>query len=255
MNFYANIMENKGPVIGDSYFLQTKEEIENWLNQYAIEKYTINDNLTVDVNESVDISFKSLTKIPIKFNKIKGSFDCSNNKLTSLKGCPEFLSNYFKCSTNKLESLEYSPEEVGGYYDCHENSELTSLKYSPNKVVGSFYCHRCKLTSLEHCPKIINGIFRCGYNELETLEYFPIECYPFISNNPIKTLKGLENISVDLLIALIKSYPKLSWRNIEWDKVKNIDEIVTELYKNIEEHNDTKESEEALKRIEELQLY
>ena len=33
MNFYANILENKGPVIGDNYFYQTKDKIKDWLHR------------------------------------------------------------------------------------------------------------------------------------------------------------------------------------------------------------------------------
>ncbi|NCP98095.1 hypothetical protein GW796_07220 [archaeon] len=43
--------------------LQTKEKIEKWLYEYGIEKYIINDNLTIDVNGDVDLSDKDLIEI------------------------------------------------------------------------------------------------------------------------------------------------------------------------------------------------
>ena len=55
--------------------------------KYNIKNYTINDDNSINVNENVDLNKESLDIIPIKFNKIKGSFTCSNNNLTTLI-CP-----------------------------------------------------------------------------------------------------------------------------------------------------------------------
>jgi hypothetical protein len=44
-------------------FLKTKGEIKNWLDCYGIKNYTINDDLTVDVNGSVDLYDKNLSSI------------------------------------------------------------------------------------------------------------------------------------------------------------------------------------------------
>ena len=38
--------------------LKTKEEIEKWLDEMKVKKYTINDDLTVDVNDSVFLGYK-----------------------------------------------------------------------------------------------------------------------------------------------------------------------------------------------------
>ena len=224
----------KQAVLGDPYFLQTKQEIEDWLNKMRITDYCINANLFVDINNNINISLKGLTKIPIKFGKIKGDFNCSVNELTSLKGCPEFIDGDFDCSAN----------------------ELTSLKHCPKIIKGEFNCSNNKLTSLLGCPKSLNEIFNCSNNKLKTLKYFPIvEDIIFIKNNPIKTFKGLRNISTDLLHELLLYHSKLKWEEIEWDNVKNLDEIITELYRNIKIDIKPKESEEILRIIQELQLY
>ena len=76
MNFYSNILENKGPVIGDDYFLQTKEEIEKWLQKMNITGYKINEDLTVNTDYDVHLSDNNIKKIPVKFNKIEGDFMC-----------------------------------------------------------------------------------------------------------------------------------------------------------------------------------
>ena len=214
MNFYANILESKQPVLGDPYFYQTKEEIENWLKKMGIENYKINDDLTVDVNGWVDLAFKYLKKIPIKFGKISGGFSVGHNQLTSLKGCPETVGGYFHCGSNKFTSLEYCPDKIGGDFSC---------------AFG-------KLTSLKHFPSSVGGVFSLAYN-------------------PVKTLEGLQNVTMKLLSSIALNFPKLDWKEIEWNKVKNLDEITTELYENIEKGKYVDGSKEVLKRIEELQLY
>jgi hypothetical protein len=118
--------------------LNNREDIESWLKKYNIKNYTINDDLTVDVNGSVYISNTSLKEIPIQFNIVNGVFDCSHNELTSLKGCPKEVNGSFYCYNNKLTSLESGPTEVRGNFDC-DNNELTSLDYLSRININSIY--------------------------------------------------------------------------------------------------------------------
>ncbi|MFW6130870.1 MAG: hypothetical protein ACOC56_06750, partial [Atribacterota bacterium] len=92
--------------------LKTKKEIKKWLDKHQITNYTINDDLTVDVDENVDLSHRNLTEMPIQFNKVNGTFYCTYNQLTSLVGAPKKVFGYFYCSNNKLTSLEGAPEKV-----------------------------------------------------------------------------------------------------------------------------------------------
>lgn len=114
--------------------LKTKEEIELWLFQMQIEKYKINDDLTVDVNGYVDISNRHLTSIPVQFGRVELHFFCYSNKLTNLKGSPRYVGTIFGCEDNHLTTLLGAPEEVGGDFDCHYN-DLTNLNYMP-KIIG-----------------------------------------------------------------------------------------------------------------------
>lgn len=100
---------------------KTKEEIESWLNSHDIQHYKINSNLTVDVNWSVDISNKNLEEIPVKFRFINGDFECSYNKLTSLKNSPDKVNGIFYCDNNKLTSLEHAPIYADGDIVFHNN--------------------------------------------------------------------------------------------------------------------------------------
>lgn len=57
--------------------LKTKKEIQAWLDEMEIKNYTINDDLIVDVNGDVTLSFKKLKTIPVQFGVLKGNFNCS----------------------------------------------------------------------------------------------------------------------------------------------------------------------------------
>ena len=97
----------------------------------------------VNVKGDVDLSNLHLKELPITFGKVGGGFDCSYNKLVSLKGCPSKVGRYFDCSSNKLVSLKGCPKEVRGFVECSWN-ELESLEGCPSKVDGDFDCSNNK---------------------------------------------------------------------------------------------------------------
>ena len=108
-----------------------RAQIIKWLDSFGIKNYTINDNLTIDVNGYVNLINQSLTCFPsfIKFNKVSGDFYCHNNQLTSLEGCPITVGRVFYCSNNQLTSLEGCLKTVGGNFYCHNNKKQFSEEY------------------------------------------------------------------------------------------------------------------------------
>jgi len=151
--------------IGLPEYLKVFESIE----EFNIKNYTFNDDLTIDVNGDIDLSYSCLTKLPFKFRNVTGDFDCSSNKLTSLEGCPETIGGDFDCSYNNLTSLVGGPETVGGDFNCRNNN-LTSLVGGPETVGGDFNCSYNNLISLEGGPETVGGYFDCSYNKLTSLE-------------------------------------------------------------------------------------
>ena len=155
-----------------------KEEILEWLGEYNVLndkcKYTINDDMTIDVNGTVMFAEIPGGRIPdgIKFNIINGNLYCNNNKLISLEGCPEVVSNDFCCYNNKLTSLEGGPKKVGRH----------------------FHCYRNELTTLEGCPKEIGGDFCCTINKLDNLKYMPAvphKCYTDFDDDAVKLVQDI----------------------------------------------------------------
>ena len=148
--------------------IKTIKEIKSWLDFVKVKDYTINKDLTVDVDGDVHLYKKNLLEIPIQFGIIKGYFDCGYNNLTSLEYSPKECGNFY-CGHNKLTSLKGSPKECK-LFNCSYN-KLKSLKGCPEKC-DYFDCeYNPNLTSLKGCPKIVNGNFNCEYNSKLTKKY------------------------------------------------------------------------------------
>lgn len=122
--------------------LKTKEEIKAWLDEYWIEHYTINDDLTVDVDGDVDLDSEKLTEIPVQFGRVNGAFLCCSNSLTSLSGIPKIIEDGFVCLDNPLENeLNLNKSIVGQsiikgeFYSDHFTYE-ECLKYVQAKELA-----------------------------------------------------------------------------------------------------------------------
>jgi hypothetical protein len=105
--------------------MDMRTKIEAWLKKYDIRNYIINDDLTIDVNEDVNLIRYPEEKLPeyIRFRKVREDFSISKS--------PE------------LDSLEGCPEEVGGSFWCNGCPKLKSLERCPKKVGSCFYCFKC----------------------------------------------------------------------------------------------------------------
>ena len=155
--------------------------IENWLKLHGIRYCKINDDLTIDCDTTIEISYADFEELPdyITFNtvaefKIK---DCKN--LKTLRGFPK-KAKYLKIvSRHKLKKFDYTPEFVDTLllWDCRG---LTTLEGCPEKL-SHFSCQGCSgIKSLNGVPKKLDGYFICNAcTSLTTLEGAPIECRDF----------------------------------------------------------------------------
>ena len=174
-------------------YFESNNNIDSICHKYGIKKYTINKDGSIDVDGDVNLNFRNLSTIPIKFGRVTSNFNCSNNNLTSLENCPIHVGGYFNCSNNKLTSLSGSPIHIGNHFECG-NNQLTSLEGGPINIGGDYYCDCNKLISLKGAPKIVK-VFECGNNQLETLEYMPILINGYLdcSNNYLRNLSSLRS--------------------------------------------------------------
>lgn len=112
--------------------------IDKICKEYGIENYTINEDGSIDVDGTVNLSSKGLTKLPLKFRNVTGYFDCSFNQLTALEGCPTSINGNFYCNNNPLTTLEGCPASVnGGDFFCDEIKELWNASSDVFKVLHS----------------------------------------------------------------------------------------------------------------------
>lgn len=222
MNFlhlFGLFKSQKSHIDWSNIFIHKKSDIEKYLSSLKLSNYKLIEHekygFIVDVYDSVDISFLNLSKIKVKFNKIYGDFNCSNNKLKTLLGCPEEVQGSFFCFNNKLKNLEYSPKKIHKDYLCFSN-QLASLYGAPHEIYGDFYCSFNQLQTLEYSPKVVNGDYNCSSNMinslwgspkiirnnfdcsdnvLHNLEYTPLLVYGhyLAKQNPIDTLEYLPN--------------------------------------------------------------
>ena len=209
--------------------MKTKEDIIEWCELFEIKEYTINDDMSIDVDTHVNLRGRSFEKFPITFNKVWGHFLCDNSKLTTLKGGPKFVGGNFRCENNNLTSLEGSPEKiegnftcsgndylvdlkggpkwVGDFFRCGPNDNLTSIVGSPEYVGGNFICSDTKITSLTGSPKKVGKNIKCNWTDLKDLGDFNTEDFKGLDifQTPLSLLfLGTRYIERDLTETFIK---------------------------------------------------
>jgi len=101
-----NVMYPEWVLKDDNYYYVFDHRCENikdipltYINavckKFDIKNYTINDDYSIDVDDSVGFFGRSLPKIPLKFNIVQGFFSCSFNELTTLEGSPKRVVGFF----------------------------------------------------------------------------------------------------------------------------------------------------------------
>jgi len=122
-----------------------------------------------DFPGDVNIVHQDLYLIPKIFNTVNGDFNCFDNELRDLRGCPSSVGGNFICSFNKLQSLYRCPKNVGGDFNC-SNNFLKRFDWCPESVDGHFNCSNNQLKSLDGCPKYVGENFDCSNNLIKFTE-------------------------------------------------------------------------------------
>jgi hypothetical protein len=133
--------------------------------KHGIKDYTINSDGSIDVERDVYLDSSNLTKIPLKFKKVREDFFCNDNQLTSLVGSPINVGRNFDCGSNKLTSLVGSPINVGGNFHCNDN-QLTSLVGCSENIGGDFYCYHNKINDFMGISEFFEGDLYCWGNPI-----------------------------------------------------------------------------------------
>jgi hypothetical protein len=100
---------------------EEKDRINGVCKEYGINNYTINRDGSIDVDGDFYLDV-DMIELHLKFNRVSGSFFCSNLQLTSLEGGPSEVGGDFFCNGNALTSLMHCPKVVGGNFYCFKNN-------------------------------------------------------------------------------------------------------------------------------------
>ena len=171
--------------------------------------WSVDPDGRVSINGDFSMYGKGMKNfLGIDFHRVTGNFNCSENLLTNLEGCPEYVGGSFECSYNEITSLEGAPSYVGKDFDCMSN-KLTSLEGCPEEIEGTFSCEENQITSLNGGPYIVLEDYICSDNKLTNLEGAPSEVGGDFSasKNSITTLEGFNT--------LITGYLNLTQNKIE----------------------------------------
>ena len=138
----------------------SEQDIHKICEKYNIKDYTINPDGSIDVDGDVIIANKFLGKIPIKFNKVSGYFNCSYNFLTTLENCPNEIGKSLSCYSNRLTSLEGFPQKVGNYTHCCPNFYLESINGYTGDYKKLLLSNNKKYLIRKHKLNLINNIIK-----------------------------------------------------------------------------------------------
>jgi hypothetical protein len=191
----------------DKKIRRRNNEIHRTCEKYHISNYTINEDGSIDVDGDVVIYNRHLKKLPLKFRNIYGSFNCDNNKLTTLEGCPINVYGNFSCVDNWIRSLDHCPKSVSGVFRCSFN-KITSLEGIPGnpKSILSRFNH---LKDVKGIKDGWSGSIDVERNPVyEIFKFFPQERwdevvellneYNVIREGKLVILQGLEQIFLEM---------------------------------------------------------
>ncbi len=98
-----------------------RKQMELFLQKLGVKGFSINPDMSVDVNGDVRVTTSPFTRIPCKFKKVSGSFVWSAGKLISLENAPDEVGGDFDVHANQIKSLEHMPTSVGGMVSLSGN--------------------------------------------------------------------------------------------------------------------------------------
>lgn len=133
------------------------DEIHEICKIYKIVNYTINDDMSIDVNDNVNLFKLNLSELPLTFNIVngKGNFNIMKAGLSTLKGSPREITSSFYCQFNNITDLSGGPDKVSYLYSCRNNENLTSLKGLASHIDGSLNLSNCGLRDFKGVPENI----------------------------------------------------------------------------------------------------
>jgi hypothetical protein len=183
--------------------------IKGWLMSAGVKNFTINKDLTVDVEGDVVIVKSTMSGydyLPFKFGKVTGNFSIDVPTLTTLEGCPNVVTQgAFNVFNSRIKNLKGMPKQAS-YVKISNASELTSLEGFPeDAIIKTIEISICpNLASVKGIPKsatVSNFNFTDCAN-LQSLEGLPNMIAGFLNlrnSSALKSLRGAPSEISDYL--------------------------------------------------------
>lgn len=162
--------------------------IKKWLDKYNIKNYTINDDLTIDVNGNVNLRGYKEKELPeyIQFNKVTSYFEISGSNIETLRGCPREC-DVFECyGCVYLKNLKYAPIKCYSQFNCGGCTQLKNLINSPS--CETLYCHNCiNLKSLKGLSTDVKLLSWCVESKVDLSE-IKHKCTVVLTDSDLRVL-------------------------------------------------------------------
>jgi hypothetical protein len=152
----------------------TKEQIEVLLDTAKIGNYTINEDLSVDVEGNVTINgdvFLGAKEMPFSFRNVKGDFYIMNAPFDTMKGFPTNVEGSFQVFNCRMSTCEHAPKFIGTNIRFSLMRNLVSLKGLPNQANGIISINsNLMLPSIEGFPqKLGSGVTDIALSDCKNL--------------------------------------------------------------------------------------
>jgi hypothetical protein len=142
-----------------------REYLDQYLKKMKISNYTINDDLSVDVDGDVSISGQLFKKIPCKFGQVTGSFSWIGGQLTVADNLPDRVDGDLDISHNEIASITKLPE-ITGSIRLNGNLIASWEGVLPDSVEGDLHIQDNPATDIVgNLPTIVHGDLAIGSTE------------------------------------------------------------------------------------------
>lgn len=150
-----------------------KQDIAKWLRNYGVDNYTVNDDLTVDVNGNVNLERAFMGQSKEEWLEELEDYNNHTDPEAQIDfelcddGSYEGNGSHhvYEEKTDEVYELPVRFGTVKGSFSIAYN-ELRTLKGCPHTVEGGFDCDSNDLQSLTGAPRQVGNIFFCKHNPL-----------------------------------------------------------------------------------------
>lgn len=147
-------------ILGDNFYIRD--------NAQHVSGWTVEEDGRVTVYGDLNLVTHH-SRLPLRFHKVFGSFECFDKGLRTLEGAPDEVYGDFGAEQCQLTTLQGAPKNIGGYFNVSGN-HISDLTHFPESIGGSIFLANNNLKSLRGLPETVSDDLEIHNNDLTTLE-------------------------------------------------------------------------------------